>query len=183
MTRQASSAEMFFVMKHLKDTGLSVEAKLPCHMIANALNLRFFGRSEEVAKIGDTLNPEKDDDDQLKVMATYGLGGVEKTQIALHYANTSLKLYDAITWISSETQIKITQGLSSFAKKLGLAKGDDAKDDSIASAKVRDWLNTSNCRFLSIFNNINHIKPLLQIWPSNVRGSIIMTNAYILSGC
>ena len=137
MTREASSAEMVLVMKNLKDTGLGDEVKLPYHMIPNGLNPRFFGRSEEVAKIGDTLNPEKDDD-QLKVIAIHGLGGVGKTQIALHYANTSLKLYDAIAWISSETQIKRTQGLSSFAKKLGLAKGDDAKDDSIASVKVRD---------------------------------------------
>ena len=174
MTREARSAQMVHVMRNLKGTGFGDDVKLPCHMISYGLNPRFFGRSEEIAKIRDTLNPEKDDD-QLKVIAIHGLGGVGKTQIALHYANTSLKLYDAIAWVSSETQIKITQGLSSFAKKLGLTKGDDAEDDSIASVRVRDWLNTSGCRFLLMFDNVDHIELLLQIWPGNVKGSIIMT--------
>ena len=174
MTRESSSAEMIHVMKGLKETDISDDIKLPCHVIPNGLNPRFFGRAEEVAAVKSTLDPH-DNGGQLQDLAIHGLGGVGKTQLALHYANTSLKLYDAIAWIPSETQIKMTQGLLNFAKKLGLTKGDDAKDDNNASVKVRDWLNTSSCRFLLIFDNVDSADLLLQVWPGSVRGSIIIT--------
>ncbi|KAH0545465.1 hypothetical protein FGG08_000466 [Glutinoglossum americanum] len=175
MTREANSAEMVDVMKKLNDVKLSGgNIELPCHMIPYGLNPRFFSRAKEAAKVKEILDP-RDGEDKLRVMAIYGLGGVGKTQLALHYANTSLKLYDIIAWIPSETQIKMTQALSAFARKLGLPIKDDPGEDFQASLKVRDWLNTSGRRFLLIFDNVDTIDLLLQVWPASDKGSILIT--------
>lgn len=174
MTREASTAETISVMKSLRDIKVGDDIKLPCHMIPYGLNPRFFCRSEEMAKIKEALDPHEGED-KLRVMAIHGLGGVGKTQLALHYANTSLKLYEVIAWIPSETQIKITQAFSSLAKQLGLLKANDIEDDNQATLKVRDWLNTSSCRFFLIFDNVDKIDTLLQVWPASDKGSILIT--------
>lgn len=174
LTREANAAETIKVMKGLKDLKLGNEVNLPCHMIPYGLNPRFFSRLDEVALVKNVLDP-LEGKDELRVMAIHGLGGVGKTQLALHYANTSLRAYDAIVWIPSETQIKMTQALSIFAKKLGLPRKDDTEDGMQASLKVRDWLNTSGRRFLLIFDNVDKIDILLQVWPASDKGSILIT--------
>lgn len=83
-----------------------------------------------------------------------------------------MKMYDVIAWIPSETQVKMTQAL---AKKLGPPKGDESEDDYQASLKVKDWLNGSGRRFLLIFDNVEQIDILLQVWPSSEKGSILIT--------
>ncbi|KAI9765919.1 MAG: hypothetical protein M1840_007060 [Geoglossum simile] len=150
------------------------DVKLPCHMIPYGLNPRFFGRVDEVSRVKEVLDPQESKD-KLRVMAIHGLGGVGKTQLALHYANTSLRSYEIIAWIPSETQIKMTQALSAFAKKLGLPTGDKVENGCQASLKVRDWLNTSGRQFLLIFDNVDTIDILLQVWPAGNKGSILIT--------
>lgn len=174
MRREATTAETIEVMKNLKDTKLEDEVKLPCHMIPYGLNPRFFSRDQEVDMVRKTLDPVQEHE-KLRVMSIHGLGGVGKSQIALHYANTSMKMYDVIAWIPSETQVKMTQALSKLAKKLGLPKGDESEDDYQASLKVKDWLNGSGRRFLLIFDNVGQIDILLQVWPSSEKGSILIT--------
>lgn len=174
ITRGTTAAETIHVMKSLKNTQLDDHVKLPCQMIPYGLNPRFLYRLDEVAKVKKVLDP-REGEDTLRVMAIYGLGGVGKTQLALHYANSSINLYDVVAWIPSETQIKMTQALSDFAKKLGLLKGDVTDDNCHASSKVRDWLNVSGRRFLLIFDNVHQIDLLLQVWPASSRGSILVT--------
>ena len=94
----------------------------PCHIIPYGLNLKFYGRSVEMDELKNALDPGNEDQ-TLKVMSIYGLGGVGKTQLALHYANTSRDSYDAIAWIQADTQTKIIQSLSTFTSKLGLLEG------------------------------------------------------------
>lgn len=113
--------------------------------------------------------------ERLQVMSIHGLGGVGKSQVALHYANTSMTTYDVIAWKPSETQVKITQALSKLAKNLGLPKGDDSEDDYQASLKVRDWLNESERRFTLIFGNAEQMDIFLEVWPSSEKGSILIT--------
>lgn len=174
MRRETMTAETIEVMKNLKETKLEDQVKLPCHMIPFGLNPRFFSRDREVDMVRKALDPAQGHE-KLQVMSIHGLGGVGKSQIALHYANTSMKTYDVIAWIPSETQVKMTQALSKLAKKLGLPKGDDSEDDYQASLKVKDWLNESGRSFLLIFDNVEQIDILLQVWPSSEKGSILIT--------
>lgn len=88
MRREATTAETIEVMKNLKDTKLEDEVKIPCHMIPYGLNPRFFSCDHEVDMVRKALDPVQHE--KLRVMSIHGLGGVGKSQIALHYANTSV---------------------------------------------------------------------------------------------
>ena len=148
----------------------------PCRMIPYGLNLRFYGRSEEIGELRSALDPENGPK-TLKVMAICGLGGVGKTQLALHYANTSRDSYDAIAWIHADTETKLIQSLAAFASKLGLTKQEEsASDDYRSVQKVKNWLNSSAKAFLLIFDNLEDARILSQIWPASNRGSIIITS-------
>jgi NB-ARC domain len=174
MTREAKSAEALQVLKTLNEVSIGDKVPLPCHMVPYGLNPRFFSRADEVRQVRQTLDPQEGTD-KLRVMSIYGLGGVGKTQLALHYANTSLSLYEVVAWIPAESQIKMTQALSVLAKNLGLPKAKESEDDYQAILKVRDWLNSSGHSFLLIFDNVDKIDMLLQVWPASTKGSIMIT--------
>lgn len=89
LTREAHAANTIEAIEGLQSS-LSREMNLPCHMIPYGLNLKFFGRSPEKEALKRALQLEVSAE-HLKVIAIYGTGGVGKTQLALHYANTSLK--------------------------------------------------------------------------------------------
>ncbi|EFQ99406.1 hypothetical protein MGYG_02418 [Nannizzia gypsea CBS 118893] len=152
----------------------STELNLPCFMIPYGLNVKFFGRSAEVETMKERLDPNKNSG-TLKIIAICGTGGVGKTQLALHYANTATDLYDVVVWIPGETKIKMTQALSQFSAKVGLPQTEGNEDDYRSIQIVHDWLNTSGKSFLLIFDNVEENKLLDQIWPRNVQGSIIIT--------
>lgn len=173
LAREAHVADTVEAIKGLQNDQTK-EMSLPCYMIPYGLNLRFFGRTFETDMLKKELDPQETHE-QLKVIAIYGTGGVGKTQVALHYANTSLQLYDVIIWIPAETQIKITQALANFATKLGLPKTEDVEDDFQSIQRVRNWLNTSGKTFLLVFDNVEHPEILEQIWPASIRGSVIIT--------
>ncbi|WEW59212.1 hypothetical protein PRK78_004681 [Emydomyces testavorans] len=173
LTRENHIAETITAIENFKVVKLR-DINLPCYMIPYGLNLRFFGRSTEVQTLKNGLDPQSSSD-TLRVMAIYGLGGVGKTQLALHYANTSMKVYDVIAWIQAETQIKLTQALSNFATKLGLPKPEGSEDDYRSVQKVRDWFNTADKTFLLIFDNVEKAEILDQIWPASNKGSVIIT--------
>lgn len=143
----------------------SIGAKLPCFMIPYGLNFRFFGRAAELQTMRDTLHPQTEhpkEPTQVRAIGIHGLGGVVKTQLALHYANTFLEAYDVIAWVPADSQIKLVQALSSLAKKLGLVDGEN-EDDYQNVGKVKDWLNTAGKTFLLIFDNVDKIGLLDQI--------------------
>ncbi|KAJ5356660.1 Tetratricopeptide-like helical [Penicillium concentricum] len=173
LSRETHSADTIDAMSFLQDSKPK-EMNIPCYMIPYGLNNRFFGRPLE----NDILKNVLDSDEttkSMKVVSIYGTGGVGKTQLALHYANTSADLFDVIVWIPSETQIKFTQALAKFASKLGVPKADDTEDEYQSIQKVRDWLNVSGKTFLLIFDNVEDHKILEQLWPASTNGSVIIT--------
>jgi hypothetical protein len=174
LSKETHSAETIVAMNSLKNF-LFKDENLPCYVIPYGLNLRFFGRSQETQALKDALD-SPEEAIGLRVIAICGLGGVGKTQLALNYANTSMKSYDAVAWIHADTQTKMIQSLASFATKLGLPKAGGSEDDYQSVQKIRDWLNTSGKSFLVIFDNVEDIKILDQVWPSSVKGSIIITS-------
>lgn len=148
------------------------EVYLPCYMIPYGVNVRFFGRWLETDTLKRELHPQ-DNSGRLKVIGIHGTGGVGKTQLALHYANTSKDIYDVVIWIPAKTQIKITQALARFAKQLNLRNTSEGDHQSIQN--VRDWLNTSGKTFLLVFDNVENHDLLDQIWPVSTNGSVIIT--------
>jgi hypothetical protein len=142
-------------------------------LIPYGLNLRFFGRDDELRILKEAIEPSCT---RLRAIGIHGAGGVGKTQLALQYANTSLDMYQVIVWIPADTQTNIVHALSNLAKKLGLVDGASGEDDCGNVDKVRDWLNTASKPFLLVFDDVDNIELLDPIWPANKRGSIIITS-------
>lgn len=175
LSKDIHMAETVKVINSLRELMITDNGK-PCHFIPYGLNLKFFGRSVEMDELKIALDPGTADQ-TLKVMSICGLGGVGKTQLALHYANTSRDSYNAIAWIHADTQTKFIESLSTFASKLGLPKKEGSSDDDYQSVqKVRDWLNNSGKTFLLVFDNLEDVNILSQIWPASDKGSIIITS-------
>lgn len=178
LQREADSMETLDVIAKMNAVSLSDQGSLPCHALPYGLNHQFLERSEEVFQVRAVLDPGSTEDGcEEKVLALHGLGGVGKSQIALHYANVSMKLFDVIVWIPSETHAKMAQAIANFAFKLGLPRNDaDTKEgDMQMVSKVKDWLNSSGRTFLLIFDNVEDISAVLPVWPSSSKGSILIT--------
>lgn len=172
LSREAHTSETLSAISAMRDLQVS-SLNIPCYNIPYGLNLRFFGRETYMKSLRKYLDPQENS--SMRVVGIHGLGGVGKTQLALQYANTSLKAYNIIIWVPAETQIKIVQSLSSFAAKLDLSTQGGQEDDYQSVQKLRDWLNKTDDPFLLVFDNVEDADLLEQIWPSNAKASIIIT--------
>ena len=164
LSRAAAYSETISVLQGLGRLQISGSDHLPLHQVPYGFNLCFFGRESEVQQIREALDSAHGSS-KLKVVAIKGIGGVGKTQLALHYANTSLEQYNLIAWFQAETQIKLVQAANLVATKLGLLEGEDIQEDSQAVKKLRHWTNKSGKKFLLIFDNLTKAQLLDQIWP------------------
>ena len=79
LTRETHTADTIEAIEGLK-TSQSGEINLPCHIIPYGLNLKFFGRSHEEDALRRALELDVSGE-HLRVIATYGTGGVGKTQL------------------------------------------------------------------------------------------------------
>ena len=132
------NAEVLSIMKAFKDS--PKEDVLPCYYLPLCLNEKLIGREDELKRVADILDPQKDIL-QSKSLALYGMGGVGKTSIARHYANSARGRYDAIFWISADNMTKMTQNFLEIAQKLELVPENRKTEDAVAAmAKVKSWL-------------------------------------------
>lgn len=170
--RQSKNTDTIAASQDLKIANEPKDAKLPCFMVPYGINLRFFGREEQLTVLREALDPSLGT--RLRAMRVHGLGGVGKTQLALHYANTSRDRYETIAWIPADTDLRITQAFANLASSLGLVDDSNA-DDHRSLQAVHKWLNKTDAPFLLIFDNLEKSKLLSQVWPTSDKGSILIT--------
>lgn len=133
------NSEILTLMQSLKESKLETEV-LPCYLMPSGINERFYGRQEAMQRVFEALDPQ-DDNSAQRSIALYGMGGVGKTQIALHYANATREKFDAILWISADNTIKLNQSFLSVAQHLGLMTNTQEEQDSVtAMVQVKSWL-------------------------------------------
>lgn len=122
---------------------------LPCHVIPFPKNDRFYSRKESLAYLESSLDISKHSACQRSITLA-GLGGVGKTELALEFIWQHVKDYEVIVWIRADSLSKLEQGVSTFAKKLGVAKEKDCSDINRVVDIVKHWLETTGMSLVSI---------------------------------
>ncbi|MCJ1404908.1 hypothetical protein MMC11_008134 [Xylographa trunciseda] len=185
------NAEILAVM-HALQLSKSNHEVIPCYCIPLGVTDRFYGRDSEVQYVQKVLDPTVGRSG-IQSIALYGMGGVGKTQIALHYANSCRETFDAILWISADNTMKLAQSFLEVAQRLDLVpENQEAQDSAAAITKVKAWLGQTStfhylsckgemltqleCRWLLIMDNADDLTILKHAWPSSGHGSILLTS-------
>ena len=111
-----------------------------CWFIPASMSHRFIERQAELRAIQQVLDAD-DAVPELKVFALYGMGGVGKTQLALHYALESKRRFDTILWIAADTTLSIENSLRDATEALGLSQSSNNGTKNLSAVSlVKDWL-------------------------------------------
>ncbi|KAJ6186405.1 hypothetical protein N7519_007706 [Penicillium mononematosum] len=183
-------------MAHLPDFSTARrDPRLPCHIIPNAKNRDFYGRSDVLARIDDCLTPFDDNKESKKDVKTFALcgpGGMGKTEVANEFAITHTEVYEAIFWVYAKEATTLADEFSQIAENLGLVlEGTaDARDPVVTRELVKGWLekpvrsyNKTNTdpedevSWLLIFDNVENPDVIEEFWPpTGSNGSVLITS-------
>ncbi|KAI4234364.1 MAG: hypothetical protein LQ349_003855 [Xanthoria aureola] len=129
----------------------------------------------------------------LRSFVLCGFGGVGKTQIAIHYANSEAHQYDAIFWVQADGVDKLAKSFRDIAVELQLIEAAEASDPIINRNIVMKWLSApykgflpSNhdvpetaqeyAKWLIVFDNADKPELLRDFWPASGNGSALVTS-------
>ncbi|KAI1276951.1 P-loop containing nucleoside triphosphate hydrolase protein [Xylaria sp. FL0933] len=157
----------------LDTTENSDEAVVPCISLPRASDSRFFDRTDIFEQIDNRLQrfkPER----EFCSLALHGLGGVGKSEIALQYAHSRSKEYDAVLWVLSETPNSLETSFTDLCSKLKL-KGLAERDHAINKIVLKTWLQKTSKKWLMIFDNAWSQELLREYWPVANRGAVLVT--------
>lgn len=119
------------------------------------------------------------------------MGGLGKTELAVEYIHTRKSKFDAIFWVDSASIQTLTASYQDIALKLGLQTKLQALLDDPEAAReiVKAWLadpvqvmgagapaSGSLANWLIVFDNTDDLDILLDFWPTDGVGSIILTS-------
>ncbi|KAL4747812.1 nucleoside phosphorylase domain-containing protein [Aspergillus terricola var. indicus] len=149
----------------------------------------FIGREEDLNRLWDHLQPASSQ--RRKVAVLHGLGGIGKTQLAIHFARKHKNEFTAIFWLNGKDQSVLVSSLSSCLSQIqGQSIGDQAvnAEEAVQRAnQVLQWLaRPGNTRWLIIFDNIDQYSPIqghghcgydvYEFFPKADHGSIMITS-------
>lgn len=178
---------------------------LPCYLIKpHTKNKRFWPRDEPMKAIEDVLLPlsgehHPNTSSTLHSFVLHGMGGVGKTEIATEFVFKHQEKFDAIFFMHAEDRSRLSSEFVRMASALGL---EDDNDAETAKDTVRDWLanpiktmnnqrsrsnsffiapetnrgDTDLVNWLIVFDNADDPEVLLEFWPHDGYGSILVTS-------
>jgi hypothetical protein len=162
---------------------------IPLDLSAVPVIEEFIGREEELNCLWDYLQPASSQ--RRKVAVLHGLGGIGKTQLAIHFARKHKNEFTAIFWLNSKDQSALVSSLSSCLSQIqGPPIEDQAvnKEEAVQRAnQVLQWLaRPGNTRWLIIFDNVDQYSPIqghghcgfdvYEFFPKADHGSIMITS-------
>ncbi|GAB1211759.1 hypothetical protein ATERTT37_000883 [Aspergillus terreus] len=149
----------------------------------------FIGREEELSCLWKYLQPTSAG--KRKVAVLHGLGGIGKTQLAIHFARKHKDNFTAIFWLSGKDRSALVLSLSSCLPRIQHLPVDaqvtNEEEAEQRANQVLLWLaKPGNTRWLMIFDNIDQYSlvqgrddskyDLYEFFPNADHGSIIITS-------
>jgi hypothetical protein len=140
--------------------------ELPC--ISN----HFFGRSIELEKMYEMLDPNKDG---RKGVVLQSISGSGKTQLALKYVDLHAKAYNHILWISAASEDEVETSFEKAARSIESADIPLSEKDSRLG--VHAWLKSlDEPRWLIVLDSLDLLTlRTRQFLPKCDKGSVLIT--------
>jgi hypothetical protein len=116
----------------------------------------FVGREAELEQLRTWLAPRPK---RQNVVALYGLGGMGKTQLSIHFARRSIDTYTSIFWLNAQDEGILKTGLAGLAAQvMGEQKSaTDSHEEEQMVQQVRQWFSQpDNDGWLVLFDNYDN---------------------------
>jgi tetratricopeptide (TPR) repeat protein len=107
------------------------------------------------------------------VQSLNGMGGIGKTQIALEYAYRYRQTYQAIFWVTADSQGNLLADFATIAQFLDLPQKNEPNQDHIRDA-IRQWFQ-EHTQWLLVLDNVDTITDVQAFLPSTGQGHILIT--------
>lgn len=199
---EASTVPSFQMAPLLTDfSTVRLVPRLPCHMIDCDPYEDFTGREDSLVLLQQKLLPIEDgmtgspkaskNDPQLRACTITGIGGIGKTQVALQFVHKHKGRFNAVFWIHAENPLKIAADFSRCVVSLGLVPPTslDAMDQILTRDLLLEWLahpvkryqrpgdtGPEEASWLLVFDNVDDPDVLEEYWPTDCRGSVLITS-------
>ena len=145
----------------------------------------FVGRETELEQLRTWLAPRPR---RQNVVALYGLGGMGKTQLSIHFARRYTDKYTSIFWLNAQDEGVLKAGLAGLAAQvMGEQKSaTDSHEEERMVQQVRQWFSRpENDGWLVLYDNYdNPVVPgitsttsydIRDYFPHRGHGSILIT--------
>ncbi|KAH8703633.1 pfs domain-containing protein [Talaromyces proteolyticus] len=146
-----------------------------CLMLPHTKTFRFFDRVSVFEKLDCILGPTSEEP-SFQSVALYGLRGVGKSTVASTYVEKVFKEnnYDVILWVRGENASSMRQSFTEIAMRLKLYKAHPQTHDENLIL-VQDWFQSTDCRWLVVYDNVESFDTLMAFWPGPGQGKAIIT--------
>ncbi|CAG9981265.1 unnamed protein product [Clonostachys byssicola] len=161
----------------------STPPKQRCILMPPVKTSRIFDRLDVFVQLEELLAADAGDG-SLQSVALHGLGGVGKTSIASSYAEKkySQETYDVVLWVHGEKEASLRQSYTDIALRLKLPGAQSLAHEE-NHLLVHEWFQTTECKWLAIYDNVESSNTLLPYWPraTNQGRAIITTRNHSLA--
>ncbi|KAL4744045.1 P-loop containing nucleoside triphosphate hydrolase protein [Aspergillus similis] len=122
----------------------------------------FIGREDDLTRLWDYLQPRNPQTRRVAVL--HGLGGIGKTQLAIHFARKHKDDFTAIFWLNGKNQSSMLSSLSTCLSQIqdqpGNTKTINEEEAEQRARQVLQWLaKPDNTRWLIIIDNVDQYAP------------------------
>ncbi|KAF6229946.1 hypothetical protein HO133_004283 [Letharia lupina] len=163
--------------------------RFPIHTDRPLQNYKFSGREDVLIGIDSALRPSKSSSNTTGLVSCtiHGIGGVGKTQVALQYTYSCADKFDAIFWLRAETVAELVRSYAMITERLKRSmssatnsrNGSQEHDSNLDVMEVREWLETTETRWLLVFDNVDSFNHIIDYIPRHATSGAILVTTQI----